>query len=123
MATDLSVELENRPGTLAHLGETLGKAGINIEGGCGFDIAGTGVLHFLVADANAARRALDAAGIKVIGERPVLLATVADRPGEFGKLARRIADAGVNIELFYLTAKDQLVMGFDNIDKARKAIT
>ncbi len=123
MATDLSVELENRPGTLAHLGEILGKAGINIEGGCGFDMGGKGVLHFLVENAAATRKALEAANIKVTGERPVLLTKIADRPGEFGKLARRIADAGVNIDLFYLTAKNQAVLGCDNLEKARKAIS
>ncbi len=122
MATDLSIELENRPGTLAKLGETLGKAGINIEGGCGFASAGKGVLHILVEDASAARKALEAAGIKVSGERPILLSKVTDKPGEFGKLTRRIAEAGVNIDLFYLTAKGQSVLGVDNIEKARKVV-
>ena len=39
---DLTVRLENKPGTLAQLGETLGSAGINIEGGCGIADAGQG---------------------------------------------------------------------------------
>ncbi len=123
MATDLSIELENRPGTLAQLGETLGKAGINIEGGCGFASAGKGALHILVENASMAKKALEAAGVKVTGERPILLLSIVDKPGEFGTLARRIADAGVNIDLFYLTAKGQCVLGVDNIEKARKVVS
>ncbi len=123
MATDLSVVLENKPGALAKLAEALGKAGVNIEGGCGVTSAGTGAVHLLVEDASAAKKALEAAGIKVSGEHPVLLTKIADRPGELGKIARRIADAGVNIEMLYLTAKGQLVLGVDNLEKARKAIS
>jgi hypothetical protein len=123
MATDLTVVLENRPGTLAHLGETLGKAGVNIGGACGVPSEGNGVIHIVVEDASASRKALESAGIKVSAERPVLLAAITDRPGELGKLARRIADAGVNVDLFYLTAKGQLVLGVDNLEKARKVVS
>jgi hypothetical protein len=122
MATDLTVVLKDRPGTLAKLGETLGKAGINIDGGCGVTWQGEGMIHLVVEDATAAKKALESAGIKVSGERPVLLASVADKPGEFGKLAQRIASAGVNIELFYLAARGQVVLGVDNLEKARAAI-
>ncbi len=58
MAKDLTVVLENRPGTLAELGEALGKAGINVDGMCGFPCEGRGVIHILVEDAGAARIAL-----------------------------------------------------------------
>ena len=30
---DLAIELENRPGALAEMGEALGRAGVSIEGG------------------------------------------------------------------------------------------
>jgi hypothetical protein len=122
MATNLTVVLENRPGTLAQLGETLGKAGVNIEGGCAFPCEGEGVIHILVEDATAAKKSLQDAGIEVRGERPVLVTEIEDRPGELGNLARRIANAGVNIDLFYLTADGQLVLGVDDLDQATQAI-
>jgi len=34
MVKDLTVILQDRPGTLADMGEILGNAGINIEGMC-----------------------------------------------------------------------------------------
>ena len=115
MATDLTVILENRPGTLADLGGTLGKAGINIEGLCGFPSEGDGVFHVLVEDAAAARSALEEAGIEVRSERQVVVLECEDRPGELGKICRRIADAGVNIDLFYLATDTRLVIGADDL--------
>lgn len=121
MAKDLTVILENRPGTLAATGEALGKAGINIEGACGFPCEGKGVAHILVEDAAAARRALQQAGIEVRAERDVLVIDLQDRPGELGSLARRMANAGVNIDLVYLATKTRAVIGADNLAKARTA--
>jgi hypothetical protein len=121
MAKDLAVELEDRPGTLADLGETLGNAGINIDGACGFPVGGRATIHILVEDAGAARTAIEGAGVSVVDERDVLLLDVTDKPGELGAIARRMADAGVNIDLVYLSARGQLVLGVDNLEKARSA--
>ena len=122
MATDLSVILEDRPGSLADLAEALGQVGINIEGGCGVPFAGKGMAHILVEDPLATREALQGANIEVRGERPVLIADVEDRPGELAKLARSIAKAGVNVDLMYLTTKGQVVLGVDDLEKAGAAL-
>jgi len=60
---DLTIALENRPGALAEMGDALGRAGVSIEGGGAFVVNGQGVAHFLFEDGDAAREALDAAGI------------------------------------------------------------
>jgi hypothetical protein len=123
MATDLTVILEDQPGKLADLGEATGSAGINIEGFCGVPVEGRGLIHILVEDAAAAREALEGAGIEVADERDVLVAEVEDRPGTMGAVARRLADAGVNIELAYTTFSGvQVVLGVDDLEKARAAV-
>jgi len=122
MAKDLTVILEDRPGTLATMGKALGKAGINIEGGCGFRSEGKGVIHILVEDTAAAKRELQKAGLEVRGERPVLILDVENRPGAAGDVAGRIAKAGVNIDLIYAASNNRLVIGADNIEKARSAL-
>ena len=121
MSKDLTVMLEDRPGTLADLGEALGKAGVNIDGLCGLPIQGKGAFHVLVEDAAAARRALEAAKIQVQEERDVLVLKLEDRPGEIGRVCRKIASAGVNITLTYLATNTRVVLGADNLDKARAA--
>lgn len=122
MATDLKVVLEDRPGTLANMGEALGRAGVNIMGSCGVSCDGEGEIHVLVEDAAAARRALQDAGITVQEETQVLVHQVEDRPGELGSLARILADAGVNIELMYLTTAGEVVLGVDDLEGARGAL-
>lgn len=123
MATDLSVALENRPGELAKLGEATGAAGVNIEGVCGVATGGgTATVHILVEDVAATRSALENAGLQVTDERDVLVVDVEDRPGTMGQVARKIADAGVNIELAYLATNTRLVVGAADLDKVRAVV-
>ncbi len=73
-------------------------------------------------DAAAARRALEAAGVEVSGEREVVILEISDRPGAFGEVARKIADAGVNIDLAYVATRTRLVIGADDLEKAQAAL-
>src|SRR5665213_1673829 len=99
---DLTLILPNRPGTLAAMCEALGRAGISVEGGGMWVVDGRGVAHFLVADGAAARNALEAAGIAVAAVREVIVQILEQGvPGQLGKLTRRMADAGINIEVQY----------------------
>ena len=117
---DLTIELENRPGALARLGEALGRAGISIEGGGVFVHNGTGVAHFLFADGIAARKALEAAGIHVVADREVIVQRLKqDEPGQLGKISRRMAQAGVNIEVMYSDHNHQLILVVDDLAKGR----
>jgi hypothetical protein len=119
---DLTIVLENRPGVLALLGESLGNAGVNVEGFCGFPSEGQAVGHLLVEDAAAARQALEQAGAKVTGERDVLLLDLENRAGALGETGKRIAAAGVNIELVYVASDNRVVVGVDDLDKAKAAL-
>lgn len=123
---DLTVSLEDRPGTLADLGEALGKAGINIEGLCVVTSEGRAIGHVLIEDATAARMALEGAGIKVEGEaEPLIWETppdAVDRPGAMGESARIVADAGVNIQLLYLATKNRAVLITSDNKKAAQAL-
>lgn len=119
MPWDITVELENRPGTLAELGEAAGQKGVNIDGVCGFPCEGVGVIHVLVDDAAAARNAFEGAGMTVTEERQVLVVDIEDRPGSLGTLTRRFADAGINVDLLYLATNTRAVIGVDDLDEAQ----
>lgn len=119
MPWDMTVELENRPGTLAELGEAAGQKGINLDGICGFPCEGVGVIHVLVDEPSAARNAFEAAGIRTTDEREVLVIDIEDRPGEMGRLTRRFADAGINVDLLYLATNTRAVVGVDDLHAAR----
>jgi hypothetical protein len=117
---DLAIELENRPGALAEMGDALGRAGVSIEGGAAYVVHGRGVAHFLFADGTAARTALEAAGIRVLAVRDVLVQRLHQaEPGQLGKISRRMAEAGVNIEALYSDHDHQLILVVDDIVKGR----
>jgi hypothetical protein len=118
MAKDLTIDLgEDRPGTLARASEALGAAKVNIDG-----LAGAGgQLHMLVNSPAKAKAAVEKAGFRVTGERDVLVVKVLNRPGQAGKLLRRLADAGVNIEFSYMATGTRLVVAVNDLKAAQKA--
>ena len=118
---DLAIVLENRPGALAEMGEALGRAGVSIDGGGAWVVGGEGVAHFLFSDGAAARRALETAGIRVVDERDVVVQRLKQGvPGQLGKLTRRMAQAGVNIEVLYSDHDHQLILVVDDPARARE---
>ena len=68
----------------------------------------------LTRDAPAAQRALRAVGIRVRGERQVIVIGVDDRPGEAARVFRRIADAGINVDFSYVANQNRMVIGADD---------
>ncbi|NVM17492.1 MAG: amino acid-binding protein [Candidatus Lokiarchaeota archaeon] len=122
---DIAVILENNPGALADMGEILGKNGINMEGLCGIPLNDEAVIHILVQDETVARYVLESAGFKVSAIREVLvmdIGNIAGKPGSGGKMARKIGNVGVNIDLIYLAEHNKLVIGVDDIKRARNAL-
>lgn len=119
---DLAIALDDRPGALADMGAALGRAGVSVEGGGAFVVDGVGIAHFLVEDGPAARTALESAGIRVLAEREVLaLRLRQDVPGQLGAVARRMAEAGVNIEVQYSDHANQLILVVDDLERGRAA--
>ena len=128
---DLKIKLDNRPGAIATIGEALGQAGVNIDGLCGFarDINAREdrelvmhTFHILVEDPIKARTALKSVGIKVEEERDVVIPEVINRPGEIGRICRKLANAGVNIDFLYTITNTRFVLGVDDIEAARRIL-
>lgn len=111
---DLEVILANRPGSLADFGETLGTAGVSLEGGGVFTHDGTCIAHFLVDDADRGKDALEARGIgPVVVHDVVTVRLDQDVPGQLGAFARRIADARIDIRVQYSDHDHRLVLVVD----------
>ena len=118
---DLTILLDDRPGALAEMGAALGRAGVSIEGGGAWVVEGRGVAHFLFEDGIAARRALEAAGVRVLQEREVLVQRLKQGvPGQLGELTRRMGEAGVNIEALYSDHDHRLILVVDDMAAGRK---
>ncbi len=126
---DLTVLLENVPGKLADLGETLGKNNINMEGLCGFPLKEEGFLmHILVEDETETRQVLEKAGFQIHSAHEVIVLT--GQPGRnpilesgtAGRVARKIGDVGVNIDLMYFAGLNRLIIGVDDYEKAKSVL-
>lgn len=122
MRKDLVIIPEDHPGVVAELGETLGAAGINIEAISAFTGKGVGIVHLLVDKAEEALEVLAEAGIEVKAARRVVVAPLPDEPGQLGAAARKLADAGINIEQAYIAAGSQLVVVCDEVDRAKELL-
>jgi hypothetical protein len=117
---DLAIQLDDRPGALADMGEALGRAGVSIEGGGAWVVDGRGVAHFLFEDGAAARQALEATGIRVLAVREVVVQRLHQGvPGQLGRLTRRMGEAGVNIEALYSDHEHRLILVVDDPPKAQ----
>jgi hypothetical protein len=124
MATDLQIDVEDRSGAAADVGDALAKAGINILGGCGVVVGGSGVMHVLVDDPDTARAALDAAGVTVGGaSEAVVVGPLQDQPGELARVTRAAADAGISLTYMYVATDTRLVLGADDVDALKAAVS
>jgi hypothetical protein len=119
---DLMFILPYQAGTLAKLTRALSEAGVNLHGASGQQFGPEGIIHLLVEDAAGAREAAARAGFVVRGEHEVIVADIEDRPGALAELLAPLAEAGIDVSLTYLATGSRLVIGVDDVDRARAAM-
>ena len=122
MAFDLTIELENAPGALAEVAAAISDAGVNIAAATCIGTGERAELHILVPHAEAARHALAISHLAVSREREVVVVEVEDRPGVLADLTRRIARAGVDLDLVYIATRNRVVFGAPDLDGLRDAL-
>jgi hypothetical protein len=123
MAFDLVIEIENSPGALAQVAAAISDAGVNIAAATCIAGGETVELHILVPHAEAARHLLAISHLAVSREREVVVVDVEDRPGVLADLTRKIAAAGVNLDLVYVATRDRVVFGSPQLEALRAALS
>jgi hypothetical protein len=124
--TQIQVQLENTPGTLAGLAETLADEGINIEGFAVAEDGSTGEAFLVTSDPREASEILDAQGFDPTTEEIVFL-PAPNEPGQLATAAGALGGSGVNIENAYVAADpsgNDLGFGFhvDDVKQATKVL-
>jgi hypothetical protein len=122
MAVDLAIEIENTPGALARVAAAISDAGVNIASAACIGRGDSAELHILVPHGGAARHALAISHLAVTREREVVVVDVEDRPGVLADLTRRIAGAGVDLDLVYVATRDRVVFGAADLDGLKAAL-
>jgi hypothetical protein len=122
MSVDLVIELENTPGALAEVAAAISDAGVNIAAATCIGTGRQAELHILVPHAEAARHSLAISHLAITREREVVVVDVEDRPGVLADLTRRIARAGVDLELVYVATQNRVVFGASDLAALRAAL-
>jgi hypothetical protein len=122
MAIDLVIDLENTPGALARVAAAISDAGVNIAAATCLGAGERAELHILVPHAEAARHALAISHLAVSREREVVVVEVEDQPGVLADLTRRIARAGVDLDLVYIATRNRVVFGSADLAGLRAAL-
>ena len=111
MAVDLVIDIENAPGAVAQVATAISDAGVNIAAATCLGPGERAELHILVPHAEAAKHALAISHLAITREREVVVVDVQDRPGVLADLTRKIARAGVNVDLLYVATRNRVVFG------------
>jgi hypothetical protein len=119
------IDLENKPGALATVAEALGAKGINITAVTGATCGDSGRAAITTADDAAARSVFQTLKVP-FKDYEATEVSLAHTPGSLGKAARRLADAGVNIEAILPTgmAGNNVSVAFvtNNATKAKEIL-
>lgn len=103
----LSIFVENKAGRLAEITAVLAEANVDIRAISIADTSDFGILRLIVDHPDEAVEALKKAGMTV-SLTSVIAIGINDRPGEFAKAMRVLADEHITIEYMYaFISRDQ----------------
>jgi hypothetical protein len=122
MAIDLVIDIDNTPGALAEVATAISDAGVNLAAATCVGAGDRAELHVLVPHSEAARHLLAISHVAVTREREVVVVEVNDRPGVLADLTRKIAKAGVNLDLVYIATRNRVVFGADDLEALKAAL-
>lgn len=117
---ELSVEVENKLGVMAAVCGTLASQQVSIRSFSANCDGGTGIIRMVVSHRDRAKEALEAAGYKWT-ERQVVFLQVPDWVGVAAEVAKKLADAGIDIEYIYggcVPGNCFTVLGVEDAEKA-----
>lgn len=120
MMKQLTIIVENKTGALADVTEALSRTGVNIISISAQGFEKTGVIRVLTPDVNTALNELSKVGMKAI-VNDIIVLKLLDRPGELYKIAKKMANEGVNLRSVYIIGKeaDRTVVAIDPEDYQR----
>jgi hypothetical protein len=122
MAIDLVIDLENTPGALAQVAAAISDAGVNLAAATCLGSGERAELHILVPHAEPVKHALAICHLAISREREVVVVEVDDQPGVLADLTRRIARAGVDLDLVYIATRNRMVFGAADLPGLKAAL-
>ena len=104
---EVIVVTSNDVGSLATVAETLGSVGVNIEAISAYGLDRKAVFRIITNDVATTIKALSKLPGIEIKESDAIIYRMINRPGELGKITRKLANRGVNLESLYIVSRKQ----------------
>jgi hypothetical protein len=121
----LTILVKDEPGALADICEAFGRSGVNIKAISAEGLGEAGIIRVITEDVNTAKRALGREGYS-FSVAEIVAIELTDRPGELGKVTRKLADEGINIQYIYILGKEKgktdIALKVDDVEGARAAL-
>jgi len=122
---EFDVYVQDKPGELARVCEILGSSGVNIKAIASERASSRSIVRIVTDDETTTASSLSRNGIKY-DLRDVMVVGLADRPGELGKVARKLARSMVNVDSIYILHKNNgttdMALTVDKPAKAKQAL-
>lgn len=122
---EFDVYVQDKPGELAKVCELLGGNGVNIKAISSERAQPRPLIRIVTDDEATTKSSLKRLGVE-FEQRDVLGIRLPDKPGELGKMARKLAKAMVNVNSIYILSKEngmtEMALTVDNVTKARRAL-
>ncbi len=104
---EILVVAGNDVGSLAAVAEVLGSVGVNIEAISAYGLDGKAIFRIITNDVSTTLKALSKLPEVKVKEADTIIYKMANRPGELGKITRKLADRGVSLESLYIVSRKQ----------------
>lgn len=103
---EITVMTDNRLGSLATIAEALGGVGVNIEAIAAYALDSKAVFRLLTNDITTTKKTLSKIPGVEYTEADIIVVKMSNRPGELGKITRKLANKNVNLESIYIVSKE-----------------
>lgn len=107
---EITIKAQNRVGALADVAELLGGLGVNIEAISAHGEGDFGIIRIITNDSKTAMKNLAKLPGMKSRESDIIIVDMPNKPGELGKITRKLANKGVDLESVYLVSKLSDVM-------------
>jgi hypothetical protein len=104
---EITVVVNNDVGALATIAEAVGGIGVNIEAISAYGIDGKAVFRIITNDVTSTVKAVSKIPGVQVREAETIIYQMMNRPGELGKITRKLANRGVNLESLYIVSRKQ----------------
>lgn len=103
---EITIVAKNEVGALAQVAEALGSVGVNIEAISAYGKDGDAIFRIITPDPSTALKVVSKVpAVKKTAEAEVIVVKMINRPGELGKITRKLANRGVDLESLYIVSR------------------